>query len=96
MFVSRWIKEESRGQGVLLHKCVTFAAASLVLLQLDKLESAERVKDILEVCFSDAEVNITHIKSVKRRGVLRARASFGVTSLAVFLRLGQLSDDGNA
>jgi hypothetical protein len=52
-----------------LHKCVTFASASLILLQLDKLEFAKRFEDILEIILSNAEMNITHIEPVKRRGV---------------------------
>lgn len=80
----------------LLHKCVSFAATSLILLQLNKFELAEWFEDILEVGFSDAEMNITHIESVKWRGVTRARAGLRVTCLAVLFGFGKLNDNGNA
>jgi hypothetical protein len=41
-------------------------------LQLNEFELAEWFEDILEVGFSDAEMDITHIESVKWRGVPRA------------------------
>ena len=53
------------GRESLLNKSITFAAASLVLLKLYEFELAEGFENILEVVFSDAEMNITHIKSVK-------------------------------
>jgi hypothetical protein len=63
---------ERRGNDYLLHECISFAPTSLVLLQLNEFELAEWFEDILEVGFSDAEMDITHIESVKWRRVPRA------------------------
>jgi hypothetical protein len=80
----------------LLYKCISFAPTSLVFLQLNEFKLAEWFEDILEVGFSDAEMNITHIESVKWCRVTRARAGLRITCLAVLFGFGKLDDDGNA
>jgi hypothetical protein len=54
-------KHEVRKIRHLLYKAVTLASTCFVLLQLDEFEFTERFKDILEVCFSDTEMDITHV-----------------------------------
>jgi hypothetical protein len=80
----------------ILHKCVSFASSSFILLQLDKFQLAKGLEDILKIALSDAEVNITNVKPVEWRRVLTAGTGLGVTCLAVLFRFGQLRDDGNA
>jgi hypothetical protein len=62
---------------------------------LDKFKLAKRLKNILEVIFSDAEMDITHIQPVKRGRVIVATAGVGVASLAVLFRFSQLCDNWN-
>lgn len=45
----------------LLHKPITPAPGRLILLQLNELEFTKRLENILEVAFSDAEMDVTHI-----------------------------------
>lgn len=80
----------------LLHKSITPAATSLVLLQLDKFEFAKRLKDVLEVTFSDAEMNVTHVQPVKWSSVIVAAAGLRIAGLAVLFRFSQLRDNGNS
>jgi hypothetical protein len=87
---------QKHGASNLLHEGITFASASLILLQLDKLKFAKRFEDVLEVILSNAEVNITHIESVEWCRVRWARASLGVASLAVLFGFGKLRNNGNA
>lgn len=79
----------------LLHKRKTLAPTILLLLQLDKFELTEWFEDMLEVIFSDAEMDVTHIESMERGGVT-ARFAFGVASLAILLGFSQLNNDGDA
>lgn len=47
--------------GHVLDEAVASAAAAVILLQLHKFELAKWLKDVLEVCFSDAKVDVAHI-----------------------------------
>ncbi len=79
-----------------LNKAITATASLILLLQLDKFEFAERFEDVLQITFSDAEMNITHIKSMEWDLVVRVAGSgFSISNLAVFLGLRELSDYGN-
>ena len=48
-------------EGCLLDKTIASAPTHLFFLQLNKLQLAERLKDILEIAFSDAEMNVADI-----------------------------------
>lgn len=77
----------------LLHEAISPTPTGFILLQLNKFEFAERLKNILEVTFSDTEMNVTHIQPVKGSRVIVVGAGFGIASLAVLFSLSQLSDD---
>lgn len=77
----------------ILHKTVAPAATSLILLELDKLELTKRFEDILEIIFSDTEMNVTNVQPVKRRGSGMARIR--VSGLTILLGFSQLRNDGN-
>lgn len=78
----------------ILDETVASATAILILLQLYKLELSKGFKDVLEVCFSDTEVDVAHIESVEGDRIWVTRR-FRMTRLAVLLSLGGLHDDGN-
>ena len=72
----------------LLNKPIASAAASLVLLQLNKLELSKRFEDVLQVTLGDAEMDVANIQTVKRNGtgIMMGRA-FASSSLTIFLGL---------
>jgi len=45
----------------LLDKTIASAPTHLFFLQLNKLQLAERLKDILEIAFSNAEMNVADV-----------------------------------
>ena len=59
------MKERGTRQRNVLYKSVAPAAAGIVLLQLNKLELAEGLENVLEILFRDAEVNIAYIEAVE-------------------------------
>lgn len=81
-------------QGYVLDKAVASAAAVLLLLELDELELAKRLKDSLQILLSDVVVNVSDIEAVEgdRVGV-RAAIAFLGANLAVLFGLGDLNDD---
>ena len=80
-----------------LNKPIASAAASLVLLQLNKFELAKRFEDVLQVTLGDAEMDIANVQTVERNGagVVMGRA-FASSSLTILLGLRQLGNDRNA
>ncbi len=85
----RWSERE----GNLLNKTVTTAAARVILLQLDKLELAEGLENILEILLRNAEVDVAHIQAVERNRVRVATRCFRSSGLVILLSLGELDDD---
>jgi hypothetical protein len=80
----------------LLHKPVASAPTSLFFLQLNKLELAERLKHILKIAFSNAEMDIAYIKTVEGNGVVIATGGFRVSCLSILFCFSKLRDDGDA
>jgi len=81
-----------RERRYVLDKAVASAATVIILLQLDKLELTKGLKDVLEVCLGDAEVDVAHVEPVEGDRVGMARR-FRVADLAVLLGLGGLDND---
>jgi len=63
-------------------------------LKLDKLEFSKGRKHRLEILLGDIEVNIAHVEAVERDRIGMA-AALRVAHLAIFLRLGDLNNDGD-
>lgn len=77
-----------------LYKSIATAAPGIVFLKLDELEFAERLEDVLQVLFSDAEVDISDVEAVEGNRVAVARA-IGAADLAVLLSFRELDDNRN-
>jgi hypothetical protein len=80
----------------LLHESITTAAASIILLQLYKLELAKWGKDSLQVLLRDVEVDVANIKTVEWDAAGAVGAALGIADLPVLLGLGKLDNDGDA
>ncbi len=80
----------------ILNETVTLAASTIILLQLAKLEGAERLEHVPEIVFSDREVNVANVEAVKRYAVGQCSNALGSACLAVLLSFGELGDDGDA
>lgn len=80
----------------LLNKSISSAAALFLLLKLHKFKFTERLKDILQVAFSDTEMDVAYVKPVKWNRTGIAAASFGVACLSILLCFCELGDNGNA
>lgn len=78
-----------------LYKAVPTAAATVVLLKLNKLKLSKRLKDGLKVLLIDVEVNVTNIQPVERDGVWMWAGCFGVASLTILLGFCNLDNDGD-
>jgi hypothetical protein len=65
-------------------------------LQLDKFKLTKWFKNILQIAFSDAEMDITHIKPVKWNLVRITAGCFGVADLTVLFGFRELGNDGNS
>lgn len=79
----------------LLHEAVTTTSSTLLLLKLGKLQLAKRFKDILQILFSDAEMDVTNIKTVEWDRVVVAGRRLGVPCLSVLFCFSKLGDNGN-
>lgn len=95
MFVSKSEGQSARKGRNILDKPVASAATVIILLQLHKLEFTKRLKDVLKILLSDAEMDVAHIKSVEGDGVGVVARRLGVANLAILLSFGGLNDDGN-
>lgn len=80
----------------LLNKSIASATSSFIFLKLNKFKFAKRLENILEIGFSDTEMNITNIQPVKRRRGRLPSAGFGIASLSILLRFGQLGNNRNS
>lgn len=86
-------KREAWPGGYALHKSISTAAPRVVLLQLDKLELAKRLKHGLQIVLCDVEVNVAHVQPVERYRVGVPAPGLGRPRLAVLLGLGDLDND---
>ena len=83
--------------GHLLDKSITSAASAFILLQLNKIKLAKGLKDVLEVGFVDAEMDVADIQPMKRNRVMvSSNVPIGVPGLSVLLSLSQLSYNGDS
>lgn len=80
----------------LLNKAVTSASSLLFFLELHELEFAKRLEYVLQVTFSDAEMDVSYIKPMEWNLIRVVACGFRIPGLTVLLRFGELSDDGNA
>lgn len=83
------------GEVNLLNKSVSTAATIVILLKLDILEFAKRLKDGLQVLFRDVEVDITNIEAVERNGIRVCTRRLGIASLSILLSFSELDDNRN-
>lgn len=79
----------------ILYKSVTTAPAVVVLLELDKLEFAKGLKNILQILLRNTKMDVAHVKTVERNRVGVVSSGLRGAHLAVFLSLGKLDDDRN-
>lgn len=77
----------------LLHETVPSTATIVILLELDELELAERLEDILEVLFGDAEVDVADVEAVERNRVGMVPGPLRAAYLTILLRFGELDYD---
>lgn len=85
-----------RGRSVcLLHESIATAASCVVLLELNELEFAEWLEDILKILLSDAEVNIANVQTVERDRVGVATGAARLADLSILLSFGKLDDNRN-
>lgn len=85
------------GQLNLLDKAIASAASALIFLELNEIEFAKRLKNILEIGFVDAEVNVSDIQPMERNRIMVSpNISIRVASLSIFLSLSQLGDNGDS
>ncbi len=80
----------------LLDKSISTATPLFFLLQLNKLKLTEGFEDILQVTFSDAEMYVPNIQPMEWNLIRIGRGRLRISSLAVFLRFGKLSNDGDS
>jgi hypothetical protein len=62
---------------------------------LNKFKLSEWLKDILQILFSDAEVNVSNVEAMKRDRVMIATLSLGIAGLTILLCLSELCDNGD-
>lgn len=79
----------------LLNEAIAFAATSILLLQLDKLQLTKGREDLLKVFLGDREMNVSNVESVERYAVRLGWGAVSDTSLSVLLGFSQLNDDRN-
>lgn len=79
----------------ILYESVTTAPTVVVLLELDELELAEWLEDILQILLGNAEVDVSHVETVERNRVGVVSSGLRGAHLAVLLSLGKLDDDRN-
>ena len=77
----------------LLDKTIAATAAVVIFLELDELEFAEWLKDVLKVGLRDAEVDVSHVKSVEGNRVRVVAGRLGRTHLTVLLGFCKLHND---
>lgn len=77
----------------LLYKPVATTSTLLFFLQLDELEFAKWLENILQIALSDAEMDVAYIQPMKRNLMGVAVCGFWVTSLAILFRLRKLSNN---
>jgi len=77
-----------------LNEAITTTTTLILFLKLHKLELSERLKDVLKVAFSDAEVNVANVKPMKRDGTISVAGTLYSACLSVLLGFRELSDDG--
>lgn len=79
----------------LLDKAITTAATGIILLELDKLQLAKWLEDVLKILLSDAEVDVANIQAVEGDRVGVASSAARLADLTILLSLGELDDDGD-
>lgn len=77
-----------------LNKSVPATSTVLVLLQLDKLKLAKRLKNSLQVLLRHVEVDVADVEPMEGDGV-GVSAGFGVAGLSVLFGFCQLNNDRN-
>lgn len=77
----------------LLYKPIATAATSIILLELGELKLAKRLKHILKILLSDAEVDVSNVQTVEGDRVWVAAGGTSLTDLSVLLSLGKLYND---
>jgi hypothetical protein len=77
----------------LLHETISTAATIVIFLQLNEFELPERLKDVLQVLFSDAEMNVAYVKTVEWDRIAVRSGSISRLDLAILLSLGKLDND---
>jgi hypothetical protein len=77
----------------LLYKSVPAAAAVVVFLKLNKFKLAERLEDILEILFRDAEVDVANIQTVEGDRIGVGAGAVCGSDLSILLSLGKLDND---
>ena len=82
-----------RGREDSLYKPITAAAAVVVLLELDELELAKGLEDILEILLGDAEVDVADVETVKGDGIGMIAAALSIANLTVLLGFGKLDNN---
>jgi hypothetical protein len=80
-----------------LNKSISTAAAcALLLLKLDKLESAKWLKDVGEVSFCNGEMNIADVETMNWHAWFTGAGALCRPGLAVLLGFRMLCDDWDA
>lgn len=77
----------------LLHEAVAATPAGIILLKLGELELAKRLKYILKILLSDAEVDVANVQTVKRNRVGVTPSGASLADLAVLLSFGKLDNN---
>jgi hypothetical protein len=80
----------------ILYETITSASASFFLLELNEFKLAKWFEDILQICFSDAEVDVTNIEAMERHRAMIGSSGFWVAGLTILLCFSELGDDGDS
>jgi hypothetical protein len=79
----------------ILNKAISSTPSTVLLLKLYKLQFAERFKDVREIRFRDAKMDVANVESVERNLVGRVGLGRIYTCLSVLLCFRELCDDGD-
>ena len=80
----------------LLHESIATTTTLLLFLQLHKFKFTKRLEHILQIAFSDAKMDVAHIKPMKRDLTGIAARCLWIASLTIFLGFGKLGNDGDS
>lgn len=80
----------------LLDKTISSTTSSFLLLKLNKLKLTKGFENVLQILFSNAEVDVSNIEAMEGNGVVIASRGLWVAGLSVLLCLSELSNNGDS